>query len=84
MFVGPTSSNMRYKLVDLQDFSVYWDTDTVMLGELPREQLKVIQHPNGDTLEGTASGHPEKTIYNLNILSLLTSWSTVRDSVKVA
>jgi len=42
MFVGPTSSNMRYKLVDLQDFSVYWDTDTVMLGELPREQLKVI------------------------------------------
>ena len=32
---------MMHKLLDLQNFSVYWDVDTEMFGELPQSELAV-------------------------------------------
>lgn len=32
---------MRKKQLDVADFSVYWDTDCTLLGDLPPGQLQV-------------------------------------------
>lgn len=41
-------ADMMYKLVDLQNFSVYWDLDASMVGDLPMDELSVSGHQGVD------------------------------------
>ena len=40
-FVSRNSADMMHKLLDLQNFSVYWDTDAAQVGHLPMSELAV-------------------------------------------
>lgn len=45
---------MRKKQLDVADFSVYWDTNCTLLGDLPPGQLQVQE---GDFAYDRDSGH---------------------------
>ena len=32
---------MKYKLIELQNMSLYWDTDVTLVGDLPSQDLEV-------------------------------------------
>ena len=32
---------VKYKLIDLQELGVYWDTDATLVGDLPSKDLEV-------------------------------------------
>jgi hypothetical protein len=40
-FVGRDNSDAMHKLVDLQNFSIYWDDDVELIGDLPHSDLAV-------------------------------------------
>ena len=49
-FVSRYDTDIMHKLVDLRDFSMYWDTDAAMVGDLPVSELAVsnIHRNNAD------------------------------------
>ena len=35
--------NIKYKLIELQNMAIYWDTDVTLVGDLPSRDLEVMQ-----------------------------------------
>ena len=34
--------NIKYKLIELQNMAIYWDTDVTLVGDLPSRDLEVM------------------------------------------
>ena len=34
---------IKYKLIELQNMAIYWDTDVTLVGDLPSRDLEVMQ-----------------------------------------
>ena len=34
--------NIKYKLIELQNVAIYWDTDVTLVGDLPSRDLEVM------------------------------------------
>ena len=34
---------IKYKLIELQNIAIYWDTDVTVVGDLPSRDLEVMQ-----------------------------------------
>ena len=34
--------NIKYKLIELQNMAIYWDTDVTLVGDLPSRYLEVM------------------------------------------
>lgn len=58
---------MRQKQLEIEEFSVYWDTKSTMLGDLPQAQIQVVMFTDLKTI----SVHVVPEITFCNILLFL-------------